>query len=168
MIHIDAHSDSALVKFPADVHHGNVFRHVAALPHVKEILQLGHRGINLEAAEVAGVRYRFLFSVRALRCPRRDAAGAARQRSPYIPVQIIDVDGLDPSVTPGTPVPVPEGLFLTEARQLIRELTRGRRVVGADVVEVLPDIAGDPQGITADTAVPSLALEAMACARGES
>lgn len=161
VIHIDAHTDLARVSFAGDIHHGNVFRHIAALPHVKQILQIGHRGIHHAPASCDGVRYRSL-SVKALRALPREAIPdlLPGDRPVYVS---IDIDGLDPSVAPGTPSPVPEGLRLTETRDLVRELTRGRRVVGADLCELLPD--RDPQGITAQTAV-QLLLEVMACMEG--
>ena len=54
----------------------------------------------------------------------------------------LDVDGLDPSVMPATGTPVPGGLTWYYTLDLLKEITRGRRVVGADVVEVAPR-AGD-------------------------
>ncbi len=57
-----------------------------------------------------------------------------------------DVDAVDPAFAPGTGTPSVGGLSSTEALGLIRML-RGINVVGADVVEVLPD--RDHAGITA-------------------
>lgn len=49
-----------------------------------------------------------------------------------------DVDGLDPSLMPATGTPVPGGLFWREAMTLLDRVAAGRRVVGADVVELAP------------------------------
>ena len=49
----------------------------------------------------------------------------------------IDVDGLDPSVTPGTGTPEVAGLTGAQALEIIRG-TRGLDLVGGDVVEVSP------------------------------
>ena len=57
-----------------------------------------------------------------------------------------DIDGLDPSVAPGTGTPVIGGLTTMEAQQILRGL-RGINLVGADVVEVAP--AYDVSQITA-------------------
>jgi agmatinase len=48
------------------------------------------------------------------------------------------VDGLDPAVMPATGTPVPGGLFWQDAMLLLERIARGRRVVGADVVELAP------------------------------
>jgi agmatinase len=48
----------------------------------------------------------------------------------------IDLDGLDPSVIPGTGTPVPGGLSYRQLIELIRRVGRSRRVVGADINEL--------------------------------
>lgn len=50
-----------------------------------------------------------------------------------------DIDGLDPSLCPGTGTPVPGGLTWREAMELIAAVRRsGRTVLGFDLVEVGP------------------------------
>jgi agmatinase len=62
-----------------------------------------------------------------------------------------DIDVVDPAFAPGTGTPSVGGLSSAEAFALLRRLARGGKrppnIVGADVVEVLPDRV--PQGITA-------------------
>lgn len=54
------------------------------------------------------------------------------------PVYItFDIDGLDPSVAPGTGTPVPGGLSSHQALSIIRNLGK-LNIIGADVVEVAP------------------------------
>lgn len=57
-----------------------------------------------------------------------------------------DIDVVDPAFAPGTGTPSVGGFTSAEVLGLLRSL-RGTDVVGADVVEVLPD--RDPSGITA-------------------
>jgi arginase family enzyme len=57
-----------------------------------------------------------------------------------------DIDCVDPAYAPGTGTPSIGGLTSAEALALIRKL-KGANIVGADVVEVLPD--RDVSGITA-------------------
>lgn len=64
-----------------------------------------------------------------------EVASAIRDEEIYI---TLDVDGLDPSVTPATGTPVPGGLSWYYTLDLLRAVTRGRRLVGADLVEVAP------------------------------
>ncbi len=61
----------------------------------------------------------------------------------------LDIDGLDPSFCPGTPVPEIGGITPRDAQVIIRSL-RGMDIVGADISEVAP--CYDPTGITAITA----------------
>jgi agmatinase len=50
-----------------------------------------------------------------------------------------DIDGLDPTLCPGTGSPVPGGLSWNEAIGLLRALRRaGKRIVGLDLCEVAP------------------------------
>ena len=56
-----------------------------------------------------------------------------------------DIDALDPSAAPGTGTPVIGGPSTDTVRKVLRGLS-GVNVVGADMVEVLPD--KDPSNIT--------------------
>jgi agmatinase len=57
-----------------------------------------------------------------------------------------DIDVVDPAYAPGTGTPSVGGLTSAEVLRLLRSL-KGANIVGADVVEVLPE--RDPAGITA-------------------
>jgi agmatinase len=50
----------------------------------------------------------------------------------------VDADGLDPAVMPATGTPVPGGLDWSYTMELLAAVARGRRIVGADLVEVAP------------------------------
>jgi agmatinase len=67
------------------------------------------------------------------------------------------VDGLDPSVMPATGTPVPGGLGYYESLSLIKELIKGREVIGFDVVEFSPI----KNFIAYDFTVASLVYEIM-------
>lgn len=68
-----------------------------------------------------------------------------------------DIDVIDPAYAPGTGTPCPGGFSSAEALHLLRSLA-GLDILGADVVEVLPD--RDPAGITAFLAA-HVALEVL-------
>jgi guanidinopropionase len=57
----------------------------------------------------------------------------------------IDVDGLDPTDTPGTGVPEPGGISMRDAQMILRSIS-GLDIVGGDICEVIPSL--DPTGIT--------------------
>ena len=50
----------------------------------------------------------------------------------------VDIDGLDPSIAPGTGTPEPGGLDWRHVTTLLRRVASERRVVAADIVEVRP------------------------------
>jgi len=55
-----------------------------------------------------------------------------------------DIDGLDPKLCPNTGTPVPGGLELWQVQILIEKVLKsGRKIVGADLVEVAPGPSGD-------------------------
>jgi agmatinase len=58
----------------------------------------------------------------------------------------LDIDGMDPSVTPGTGTPYPGGITSLQQREILFGM-KGMNVVGADVVEVSPHY--DSTGVTA-------------------
>jgi agmatinase len=53
-----------------------------------------------------------------------------------------DIDGLDPAFAPGTGTPEPGGLTYEQVTELILAVGRNKKIVGADIVEVIPGIAG--------------------------
>jgi arginase family enzyme len=67
----------------------------------------------------------------------------------------VDVDVLDPAFAPGTGTPEPGGLTSHHVLRLSRLVAAGAKVVGADVVEVLPTAVGsaDVTALVADRIV---------------
>ncbi len=57
-----------------------------------------------------------------------------------------DIDGIDPSMAPGTGTPEIGGFTTHQAQRMVRQL-QGLNLVGADLVEVSPPF--DPSGQTA-------------------
>jgi agmatinase len=49
-----------------------------------------------------------------------------------------DLDALDPSLLPGTGTPEPGGLLWYDTLRLLEKAIHGRRVAGADMVELAP------------------------------
>jgi arginase len=55
----------------------------------------------------------------------------------------LDVDGIDPTFTPSTGTPVPDGLTLDEGMRIIEYAKNTGRLIGMDVVEVNPRIGSE-------------------------
>jgi agmatinase len=133
-------------------------RRISELAQVRSVTQIGLRGIGssrlreLEDARAAGHRLITAAEVhehghRWLR-DQLPAGGSV-----FIS---IDCDGLDPSVAPATGWPQPGGLTFRHVAAVISELSRSNRIVGGDVVELLPP--RDINGITALTVTRLLML----------
>jgi agmatinase len=54
----------------------------------------------------------------------------------------LDIDGLDPAFAPGTGTPEPGGLTYEQVTELILAVGRCKKIIGADIVEVIPGVAG--------------------------
>jgi agmatinase len=50
----------------------------------------------------------------------------------------IDIDGFDPAYAPGTGTPEPGGLDWYDVTALLQLVAAEKKVVGADIVEVMP------------------------------
>jgi len=74
--------------------------------------------------------------------PNVTTADIADEIANQLPEQVYlswDIDGLDPTLCPGTGTPVPGGLSWNEAIGLLRAVRRaGKRIVGLDLCEVAP------------------------------
>ncbi len=147
ILHIDAHADLRVAYEGFEHSHAsimdNVLRHI---PGVSSLVQVGIRDFG--SAELArmreDVRITTFFDVEV---GRRLAGGESwlricEQIVRALPAQVyvsFDVDGLQPSLCPGTGTPVPGGLDWNQVLALIATLADERRIVGFDVNEIGPD-----------------------------
>jgi agmatinase len=133
-------------------------RRISELPQVASVTQIGLRGIGgsgtheLDAARAAGHRLITAAEVyehgQRWLCDQLPSGGQV--------LVSIDCDGLDPSVASATGWPQPGGLTFRHVAAVIAELSRTSRIVGGDVVELLP--SRDLGGMTALTATRLLML----------
>jgi agmatinase len=140
-------------------------RRMSELPQVRSVTQIGLRGIGgsrtseLEDARAAGHRL-----IPAAEVHERGHRWLRDQLPLGGDVFVsIDVDGLDPTVAPATGWPQPGGLSFRHIAGIIAELSRTARIIGGDVVELLP--CRDVNGLTALTATRLLML--LADSRGQ-
>ena len=141
VIHIDAHADLADTYFGEAVTHATVMRRVLdSLPHA-QFAQFGIRSADRPEVEFAETLHHAPFRV----------ADPLRQYlahlDPDCPIYLsLDIDVVDPAFAPGTGTPEAGGITPQELFEALEAL-RGRRVVGADLVEVAPSL--DASGCTA-------------------
>lgn len=136
VLQVDAHLDLREEWNGSRYNHACVMRRVVedlGLP----VVQVGIRALSTE--ELAFVRKRDLKPVFAhsIEPVGEDWMEKTVERLPERVYLSIDLDGLDPSVLPGTGTPEPGGLTYRQLVSIIRILGRRRRVVGADIVELV-------------------------------
>jgi agmatinase len=140
VLQVDAHADLRGEWNGSPYNHACVMRRVMAdfgLPAV----QVGIRSFSPE--EAAFMRGNGLKPFFAHRIDPADDGwiGEAVDGLPETVYMTVDLDGLDPSVIPGTGTPEPGGLTYRQLIALIRETGRRRRVVAAAINELVK-IAG--------------------------
>ena len=139
VVHFDAHLDYMPFVHGTSMTNAHAFRHIAHMPHVSGLLQVGIRSLrNTELmwndtvgdgnTVVTTDRFRQLG-------PAQVAALVPRGCDCYIS---LDVDVLDMSLVPGCVSAEPEGLTYGELRDTLLALAEQTRVVGFDLVEVNP------------------------------
>ena len=156
LIQFDAHADVLMTDggvFEGEETNHATFARLAIEEGVvdpKRSFQIGLRGsqYSLDAnrfAADAGVRmiYQHEFDEIGPKQVIREIREAAAKGPMYLS---IDVDGLDPSICPGTGYCEPGGLTMREMQMMLRGM-QGIDLIGADVCEVSPML--DPSGNTA-------------------
>jgi agmatinase len=149
VVQIDAHLDYRDEVDGNRDGYSSPMRRAAELPVVERIVHVGIRGVgSARAAEVAASKERGNLLIRAddLHAHGVDWLLAQLPTGGRFFITI-DCDGLDPSVAPGTSVPLPGGLTFVQAAALVRGLELKGRVVGMDVTEHHPSL--DVGGATA-------------------
>jgi agmatinase len=146
ILQIDAHADLRESYEGLRSSHASVMARALELEGVAQLVQVGLRDVSpaeRHVAEREAARVRWLTDAAI---GERLHAGESFQSivqalAPHLPEALwisFDVDGLDPSLCPGTGTPVPGGLSWREATTLLAHLVPGRRLVGFDIVEIGP------------------------------
>ena len=152
LIHVDAHADVNDTMMGEKIAHGTPFRRAVeeGLLDCDRVVQIGLRGTGYEAEDFDWCRQQGFRVVQVEECWNRSLAPLmeeVRARVQGGPVYLsFDIDGLDPSVAPGTGTPEIGGLTAIQGMEIIRG-SWGLDIVGADLVEVAPPY--DPFGTTA-------------------
>jgi agmatinase len=152
LLHVDAHADLRVTFEGFTYSHASVIYNVAErCPDVARIVQVGLRDLSEEEHAYAAVSRGRIVQHHDAELSRARFEGetwSAQVRRILEPLPrdvyvTFDIDGLDPTLCPGTGTPVPGGLSYQEALYLVGAIVRsGRRIVGFDLVEVAPQ-AGD-------------------------
>ncbi len=138
LVQLDAHGDLRDAYLGESLSHASVVYHAQEILGPEHVLQFGIRsGPEEELRRATFLREEWSAA----------AARDALEQIGDLPIYLtIDIDVADPAFAPGTGTPEPGGWTSREVLAAAR-LFGGRRLVGADIVEVLP--SRDPAGITA-------------------
>lgn len=150
LVHVDAHADVNDTMFGEKIAHGTTFRRAfdENLINPQLTFQIGLRGTGYSPDDFNWSRSKGFTVVTAEECWDHSLAAlmtsiraAIGSHKTYV---TFDIDGLDPSVAPGTGTPEIGGLTGRQGLEIIRGC-RGLNIVGADVVEVSPpyDLSGN-------------------------
>jgi guanidinobutyrase len=169
LIHVDAHADINDHMFGERIAHGTIFRRALeeGLVDGSRMVQIGLRATGYSAEDFDWSRDQGARVVPAEECWYTSLAplmSEVRERiGPDMPTYLsFDIDGLDPSVAPGTGTPEPGGLSASQGLEIIRG-AHGTNLVGADLVEVSP-----PYDTTGNTSLlaANLVFEMLCSFRG--
>jgi agmatinase len=161
LVHFDTHTDTGTEVFGVELSHGTIMRRLVEAGHVdpRRYAQFGLRGYWPGEAEFAwqaerGITSLFMHDVRDLgiREVVRRAVDAVGDGPVFLTV---DIDVLDPAFAPGTGTPEPGGMTTAELLWAVREVAVQLEVIGADMVEVIPEGVGsaDITALAADRIV---------------
>lgn len=135
VLQIDAHADLR------DCYDGSGHNHACVMRRVLEmtdsICQVGIRNFSKEEYDACRPQLDRCFTPARIATDAHwiEAAVDSLGETVYVTV---DIDGLDPSVAPGTGTPEPGGLTWRQVLDLLRAVCKRRTVVAADIVEVRP------------------------------
>ena len=127
LIHVDAHADVNDTMFGEPVAHGTIFRRAIEekLVDPRSMFQIGLRATGYAAEDFDWARDQGVTVVQAEACWYKSLAPlmeeVLRLVGPDQPAYLsFDIDGLDPSVAPGTGTPEPGGLTGSQGLEIIR------------------------------------------------
>lgn len=174
LVHVDAHSDTNDEMFEERITHGTIFRRAVEeeLVDGSKMFQIGLRTTGYSAEDFDWAKNQGARVVPAEECWHQSLAplmGEIRDAiGPETPVYLsFDIDGLDPSVAPGTGTPEPGGLTSIQGIEIIRGCW-GLNLLGADLVEVSPpyDTTGNTSLLAANLIFEML-CSFPGCQRGQ-
>ncbi len=135
VLQFDAHTDLRPAYEGNPLSHASVMSRVNELPNIEEVVSVGIRSMCAE--EEPFLKRDKVFFAHDLHegDDWMDKAIAHLSNPVYI---TFDLDVFDSSLMPSTGTPEPGGLFWHQIEKFITKLTKKKRVIGFDVVELCP------------------------------
>jgi agmatinase len=133
VLQIDAHTDLR------PEYEGSKFNHACVMSRVSEwcpFIQVGIRSMDVEEMQYVVPENIFFARDIAYHDNWMDIAIKKLSKNVYL---TFDLDGLDPSILPGTGTPEPGGLLWYQTLRFLKKVIEKRNLVGFDVVELCPN-----------------------------
>ena len=135
ILQIDAHSDLR------DTFGGSKYSHACVMRRILEITdsicQVGIRSYSADERDQCPAQVEKFITPDDVAADERWMGRAMGMLGEKVYITL-DIDGLDPSIAPGTGTPEPGGLSWKDVTGLLRRVCSERNVVAADIVEVRP------------------------------
>jgi agmatinase len=141
VVHFDAHLDYAPFVHGLEYTNAHAFRHIAHMPHVQSLTQVGIRSLRNQRSWMQdtlgdGNRVVLMEEFRD-RGPRGLAEALPADAKVYVS---LDIDVLDLPLVPGCVSAEPNGMAYAELRDALFALAEHTEIVGFDLVEVNPQL----------------------------
>lgn len=144
VLHLDAHADSR------DSYEGSRYNHACVIARVREftknIVSVGIR--SMDTSERAGMDRKKMFFAHEIHNSDKWINNVIRLLTDTVYVTI-DVDVFDPGIMPSTGTPEPGGLGWYQVLNLLSAVSKSKRIVGFDVVELCPSANKAPDFMVA-------------------
>lgn len=133
ILHLDAHADSR------DSYEGSPYNHACVMARAREftknIISVGIR--SMDSSEHARIERKKMFFAHDIYNSDKWINNAVRLLTDSVYITI-DVDVFDPGIMPSTGTPEPGGLGWYQIMKLLASVSKSKRIVGFDVVELCP------------------------------
>jgi agmatinase len=133
VLHLDAHADSR------DSYEGTPYNHACVIARAREftknIVSVGIR--SMDSSERAHVDGKKMFFAHDIHESDEWIHKAVRRLTDTVYITI-DLDVFDPGIMPSTGTPEPGGLGWYQIMKLLASVSKSKRIVGFDVVELCP------------------------------
>lgn len=152
VIHFDSHSDCADDFYGSKLNNATMYTRLLEGGFVdpKRVIQVGIRGTYFSAGDLDFARSHGMRVITMDEFEELGREGVVSEIKRVVgsgeTYFTFDVDGLDPTLCPGTGAPEPGGFSMRDVQVILRKLA-DVNLIGGDVVEVSPPL--DPQGHTA-------------------
>lgn len=153
VLQLDAHSDMR------DSYEGSKYNHACIMARAKEVsrkvVSIGIR--SMDSSELPRINRKNLFLASEIVRNRGwiDDVVKRLTRNVYV---TIDLDVFDPSLMPSTGTPEPGGLGWYDVLGLLERVSKKRKVIGFDIMELCPSADRSPDFLTAKLIYKFLSL----------